>query len=106
MKLQSGPFEKIKNGSKTLEIRLNDEKRQLVKVGDNIEFSLISDSTQKMLTVVEGLFCFATFRDLYEAFDPAVYGRSTKDEYVNMYEYYSKEDEVKYGVLGIKIKVC
>jgi ASC-1-like (ASCH) protein len=40
MKLQPNPFEQIKNGSKTLELRLNDEKRQLIKVGDEIEFSL------------------------------------------------------------------
>ena len=27
MKLNNGPFERIKNGTKTIELRLNDEKR-------------------------------------------------------------------------------
>jgi len=46
MKLQPSPFEKIKNGSKTIEVRLNDEKRQLLKVGDEIQFSLATDYSQ------------------------------------------------------------
>ena len=43
MKLQTSPFKKIQNGSKTIELRLNDEKRQQVQVGDFIEFSQIDD---------------------------------------------------------------
>ena len=38
MKLNNGPFERIKNGTKTIELRLNDEKRQLLKIKDLIEF--------------------------------------------------------------------
>ena len=36
MKLNESPFERIKNGTKTIEFRLYDEKRQQVKVGDKI----------------------------------------------------------------------
>lgn len=36
MKLNNGPFERIKNGTKTIELRLNDEKRQLLKIKDLI----------------------------------------------------------------------
>ena len=39
MKLNNGPFERIKNGTKTIELRLNDEKRQLLKIKDLIEFT-------------------------------------------------------------------
>lgn len=38
MRLHNAPFELIKNGTKTIEIRLNDEKRSLIKEGDIIEF--------------------------------------------------------------------
>ena len=38
MKLQPGPFEAIKNGTKTIEMRLWDEKRKHITVGDTIEF--------------------------------------------------------------------
>ena len=37
MKLKRTPFDKIRNGSKTIELRLNDEKRQKVNIGDFIE---------------------------------------------------------------------
>lgn len=35
MKLNNGPFERIKNGTKTIELRLNAEKRQLLKIKDS-----------------------------------------------------------------------
>lgn len=37
MKLQPKYFEYILNGTKRIEIRLNDEKRQLINIGDEIE---------------------------------------------------------------------
>ena len=43
MKLNESPFEMIKNGTKTIEFRLYDEKRQGVKIGDKIEFSKLPD---------------------------------------------------------------
>ena len=36
MKLNKSPFERIKNGTKTIEFRLYDEKRKQIKVGDKI----------------------------------------------------------------------
>ena len=38
MNLWNDSFEAIKCGSKTIEMRLNDEKRSLIKIGDEIEF--------------------------------------------------------------------
>ena len=40
MKLNEDPFERIKNGTKTIEFRLFDEKRQQIKIGDQIEFKI------------------------------------------------------------------
>ena len=65
MKLKKEPFRKIKNGLKTIELRLNDEKRQKVQVGDYIEFSLIDDATQKLTVRVVALHHFPSFRELY-----------------------------------------
>ena len=39
MNLAPSPFEMIKSGAKTIELRLYDEKRRAVKVGDTIEFT-------------------------------------------------------------------
>lgn len=58
MKLKQEPFEKIKNGFKTIELRLYDEKRQKVQVGDYIEFSLIDNSREKLQTRVTALHRF------------------------------------------------
>jgi len=39
MKLVSSAFRKIADGSKTIELRLNDEKRQRIKAQDTIVFN-------------------------------------------------------------------
>ena len=39
MKLHNDPFNLIKSGTKTIELRLNDLKRQKIKVDDLIEFT-------------------------------------------------------------------
>ena len=38
MRLHNEPFELIKNGTKTIELRLNDEKRSVIKENDIILF--------------------------------------------------------------------
>ena len=40
MKLNENPFERIKNGTKTVEFRLYDEKRQQIKIGNKINYRL------------------------------------------------------------------
>lgn len=104
MRLQQKHFSAIKEGYKVLEIRLNDEKRQLIKIGDEIEFSLADDLSQKIYTLVEDLYYFSTFKEAFYSFQPSEYGSENEEDYLNMYEYYSKEDEEHFGVLVIKIK--
>ena len=103
MKLNQEPFEKIKNGTKTIEFRLYDEKRQKVKIRDKIEFSKLPDLKEKLLVDVIDLYKEKTFKNLFQK----IY---TNEDEINsktksMYEIYSPEKEEKYGVLGIKIKV-
>ena len=49
MKLNESPFERIKNGTKTVEFRLYDEKRQQIKIGDKIEFSKHCKETEAFI---------------------------------------------------------
>ena len=44
MKLQESPFERIKNGTKTVEFRLYDEKRSKIKIGDQIEIIVVDNT--------------------------------------------------------------
>ena len=103
MKLNESPFESIKNGGKTIEFRLYDEKRQKVKIGDKIEFSKLPDLQEKLLVDVTGLLKENSFYELFKK----LYNdeEEIKEKTNSMYEIYPKEKEDKYGVLGIKIKI-
>lgn len=103
MKLRTSPFEKIKNGSKTIELRLNDEKRQKVQVGDYIEFSYLDDPKQKIQTRVTALHHFSSFAELYNSLSKEKLGYAVSETLApdHMDEYYTREEQDKYGVLGI-----
>ena len=103
MKLKESPFERIKNGTKTIEFRLFDEKRRQIKIGDKIEFSKVPNLEEKLLVDVIDLYREDTFENLFKKLytDEEEIARKTNA----MHEYYSYENEQKYGVLGIKIKI-
>ena len=103
MKLNESPFERIKNGTKTIEFRLYDEKRKKVKIGDKIEFSKLPDLQEKILVDVLDIYRDETFENLFKKIftDKNEIARKTK----SMYQFYSKEQEKQYGVVGIRIKL-
>ncbi len=106
MKLNDAPFEMIKNGTKTIELRLYDDKRRKIKIGDTICFK---GNAGTITTVVKALHIFRNFEELYAALPLDKCGY-TADEIAtaspeDMLEYYSKEQIEKYGVVGIEIEV-
>lgn len=105
MRLHDDPFNKIKQGTKKIEIRLNDEKRKSINIGDTIEFTNRKTS-EKMLVKVNGLFKYSNFEELYKNWDKVILGYDEDDiaDPKDMEEYYSKEEQEKYGVLAIKIE--
>ena len=105
MKLNNSPFKNIKNGTKTIELRLNDEKRQLLKIKDLIEFTN-RETLEQLLVEIENLYHYPSFEELYKHFDKVAMGYKEDEEAdpKDMEEYYSKEEQEKYGVLGIEIK--
>ena len=106
MKLHNEPFLKIKNGSKTIEMRLYDEKRKLIKEGDIIEFTNRS-TNEKICVQVLNLHLFNSFSELYNSFDKISLGYDENEEAspTDMEKYYSKEEQKLYGVVGIEIKL-
>ena len=106
MKLNDEPFKRIKNGTKTIELRLNDEKRQLLKIKDLIEFTNITNN-EKMLVEIGDLYHYPSFEELYKEFDKVAIGYNEEDiaNPRDMDKYYSLEEQSKYGVLGIKVKI-
>lgn len=65
MNLYHEPYEMIRNGLKTIELRLKDEKRQKIKVGDMIEFTQI-ETGEKLTAEVIALHRFGSFTELYQ----------------------------------------
>ena len=104
MRLHPEPFAKIRNGFKVIEARLNDEKRQEISVGDDIQFALRPDFIEKIDTEVIELLHAPTFAELYALCPLAEFG-ITEQETEDMYQYYSKKEEATFGVVGIKFKL-
>lgn len=109
MKLQQEPFEKIARGIKTIELRLFDEKRREIKTGDIIIFTNIIDPRRRICTKVIKLHKFDSFSELYRYLPLDKCGYTAEEmsdaDSKDMERYYSIEQQEKYGVLGIEIRL-
>lgn len=108
MKLQPEYFNFILNGTKRIEIRLNDEKRQCIKLGDTIKFMKEPNLEESFNAKVVGLLRYNSFEDMFKDYDISVLSDKsmTKDELISVLEqFYTKEKQEKYGVLGIRIEL-
>ena len=107
MRLQPAPFEMIKNGTKTIELRLFDDKRRKIRIGDTIVFISAGQYAETLEVKVTGLFVFDSFAELYAALPLLECGYTEEDIDTASPEdldlYYSKEEQQKYGVVGIQI---
>ncbi len=103
MHLSEEPFRWIKEGRKTVEVRLYDEKRRNIEIGDIIVFRELGGNGEIRVRV-RGLLRFGSFRDLFSLVPKRFLnheGLSVGQQVERMREYYSEEKEKKYGVLGI-----
>ena len=107
MKLYPEPFDKIVTGKKTIELRLNDEKRQKVRAGDTICFTCTEDRSRTVTVRVLRLHCFSDFTRLYAALpmEKCGYGADETADPSDMEKYYSAEEQERYDVLGIEFEV-
>ncbi len=107
MGLQQRYFEAMKYQSKKVEIRLWDEKRKQIQVGDIIYFGLEPDRIQKIKTRVTKLTRYANFQETLENI-PIKYLSCQgvdKEEYLHdLNLYYPKEKVNQYGVLAIEVE--
>ncbi len=106
MNLQPKYFDFMKNGTKRIELRLYDEKRSKIQLGDIIEFS--KSETDKLSAEVIGLLRYKNFTDLFEDFDISILADAsmTKPELLNVLsEFYTPEKQAEYGVLGIRLRM-
>ena len=106
MKLDPAPFEMIKSGKKTIELRVYDEKRRRIKVGDEIAFTNVANGEVLNVTVKK-LHCFATFDELYKSLPLLKCGYTAENidsaTPADMERYYSVEEQREDGVVGIEL---
>ncbi len=108
MKLQPEYYNFILNGTKRIEIRLNDKKRQQIKIGDTIKFLKEPELKEFFEAKVIALLKYNTFEDMFKDFDISILSdiSMTKDKLIkDLEQFYPKEEQDKYGVLGIKIEL-
>lgn len=106
MRIEAAAFERIKKGIKILEIRLYDDKRRKIKIGDTIQYFKLPEEAESIECKVEALFIYSNFSDLMSDIQTSWIGYEEQDRaYLreSMYMYYTREAEAKYGVIGIKI---
>ena len=110
MSLRESPFRAVASGRKVIEMRLYDPKRQLIRVGDEIRFTLVG-SKEAVTADVVGLHYFPSFVELYAALIPRVgtaglgYADGEIPHPEDMLDYYSEDSITRYGVIGIEIRV-
>lgn len=106
MKLFPGPFGMIASGQKDIELRLYDEKRQKIKVGDTIIFTN-TETGEQMSKTVKQIHRFDSFAELYQTLPLLRCGYTAEDVDAahpsDMAQYYSAEEQGKYGVVGIEL---
>jgi Uncharacterized conserved protein len=109
MNLTPAPMQEIRTGNKTIELRLNDEKRKQISVGDTIKFINTEDSNDTLRVKVVDLFLFSSFAELYDnlpllncGYNEDNINTASPDD---MEMYYSREKQNKYGVVGIEISL-
>lgn len=106
MRLHDAPFKKVQDRSKDIEMRLYDEKRKLIKIGDLIDFEN-RITVEHLVAEVIALHKYNTFEELYSNFNKVRLGYNEDDiaKPEDMSMYYPEEEINKYGVVGIEIRV-
>ena len=105
--LDADVFETVDKGFKNVEGRVNDEKRQKLKVGDKLIFLKRPDEIEKIEAVVEDLVYYKDFCEMIKDYSmKEIYLEEySKDYYIDLIKrFYSDEEINKYGVVAIKFK--
>ena len=108
MRLADEPFDMMVSGKKTVEVRLNDEKRRELSVGDIIIFYRKSCLSDMCAVTVVGLRDYKKFSELFSTerlADTGCIEMTAEQAAQSMYKYYSPAQEEKDGVLAIEIRL-
>ncbi len=105
LRLHAAPFRRISEGSQSIEVRLNDEKRQAMQPGDVIMLISRENPEMHLSARIKRMDQYPTFKEVFEENDAKDLAAEGPDEWKRMYEYYTPEDEAKYGAVAIRIEL-
>lgn len=98
-------FDQIKKGERIIEPRLNDDAHRRIRPGDMI---VVTNRTTKeeVVAKVVGVLRYASFVELLQAYPPERFGvADERDMLAEMRRYYTDDQVITHGVLGIKLHV-
>ena len=108
LNLTKKPYKKIKKGLKTVELRVNDIRRNKIKKDDHLVFRLKNKPNKQIYAKVVDTKTFYSFKDLISYYGKTECGFAKKsiDEANRiMLRFYTQEEINKYGVIGIKFEL-
>ena len=100
MKLQPNYYNYMLHGTKRIEIRVYDEKRKNLNLGETITFLKEPE--------IIGLLRYENFEELFQDFDISILAdKSITKETLKkeLEQFYPTEKQEKYGVLGIRVEL-
>ncbi len=106
MNLCSEPYQMIKSGQKTVEMRLFDERRKGLQKGDHIIFHC-PDYQEDLKVEVMEIKTYRDFEELYAHYSSREIGYryNEKPDPKDMLQYYSEQKISQYGVMAIRIRL-
>ena len=102
--LHADVFEIVKQGKKDIEVRINDEKRRQLKIGDTLVFLKRPNDDEEIRAKVVALEYYDYFYNLVEHYDmERLYLEGyTKEQYLEeMKRFYTIEEQEENGVVAI-----
>lgn len=101
-------FELVGEDIKDVEVRVNDEKRRKLKIGDTLLFVNRGNEEETIRVEVMDLIYYSSFEDVTKVFPmERIYkaGVSVSDYIALMNQFYSQEEIKKYGIVAIKFRM-
>lgn len=106
--LNSVYFDYMLNGTRRIEMRLYSDKKRYMKVGDKIRFFKLPDNNEYFDAKIVELIKCKSFADIIDNYDIKYLvdkDYKVEDLIKSLRGMYTKDEETKYGVIGIKVEL-
>jgi ASC-1-like (ASCH) protein len=98
-------FVLIKSRRRLIEPRINDDAHRQIRPGDLLVMTN-RKTKEEMVAKVVGVLRYPSFVEMFHANGTARFGEDDERQLLaEMHHYYQTEDEIKHGVLGLKLHV-